>query len=616
MTGRSCDEPAKIARAMTRCLKECRFADTRVAFNENKLRSSCSAARRKCVVEPPKLDFSTDERILGRSGAAHGMQSFSSEKANPRWVNVALARHAGVVVACAAAVIVSTLAACTRTGSPQRRETRVLRMVAFAEPRSLNPYLPDSDDARSIESLVYSYLIIADDRGRLLGDLAADVPSRRNGGISPDGRTYVYRLRRNVLWQDGSPFTARDVIASWRMVMDPRNDVVDRSGYDEIRSVSAPTPDTLVVRLRRRYPAFVTKFFAALDADAKPVLAEHAPLRTVGTGPFRLVAWKRGDRIVLRRFKRYFRGAARLRGIDVRFVPDAQSAAEQIVSHDADLLLSAQSALLATYQSATDVVVREVPSNFQVQVLFNCRKPGLDEVAVRRAIALALPYRDILDKVAHGVYAMARSNLPTTSPSYEALPARRHDIAAANRLLAASGWTEGSGGVRQRGSTRLSYTLAIGSGGNSVNEAAVLVQSSLAEIGVRLRIRAYPDQELASATGPVFDGDYDLAIVGTNLNWDADMYDMLACDRWYPRGINVTRFCDSPVDELEKLGRNAIKPSDRIGYYRAAERRVWSLAPYVVLLQGRRLIVASSKLRNYRPNATEIPWWNAWQWEI
>ncbi|MGD1067685.1 MAG: ABC transporter substrate-binding protein, partial [Vulcanimicrobiaceae bacterium] len=151
----------------------------------------------------------------------------------------------------------------------------VLRLGDIAEPDSLNPLLSTMDLSYDMSSLMFSYLVTANAHGTLIPDLATAVPSLANGGISSDGRTIVYHLRRGVRWHDGVPFDARDVAFSWRAVMNPRNNILHREGYQEVVRIERPDPFTVVVRLRRRYPPFVTQFFTTLQEGAKPVVPEH-----------------------------------------------------------------------------------------------------------------------------------------------------------------------------------------------------------------------------------------------------------------------------------------------------------------------------------------------------
>ncbi|MBV8491188.1 MAG: hypothetical protein JO199_11725, partial [Candidatus Eremiobacteraeota bacterium] len=253
------------------------------------------------------------------------------------------------------ALALAVFAGCAKVAPEHRTGQRyawtvahVLRIADVSDPDRLNPYLSEMDVSYDLSSLIYSYLVVSDDRGRLIGDLATAVPSLSNGGISKDGRTYVYHLRRGVRWHDGAPFGARDVVASWRAVMDPRNDTFENEGYDRVAAIDAPDEATVVVHLRERYPPFVSRFFAPLQEGGKPILPAHVlareqsfnagelSTRPIGTGPFRFVSWAHGDRIELVRNDAYFRGRPKLARIAFEFVPSNQTIAARLEAHDVD----------------------------------------------------------------------------------------------------------------------------------------------------------------------------------------------------------------------------------------------------------------------------------------
>ena len=283
-------------------------------------------------------------------------------------------RHA-VLIALACATVLG----CARTAPSLSAGKRhpwtiphVLRIAEMAEPHNLNPYSPDAES--DLGSLVYSYLVVDDARGRLVGDLARDVPSLANGGISRDGRTYVYHLRRNVIWHDGVPFTARDVIESFRAVMNSHSDAFGRQAFDWVVSIEAADPTTVIVHLRERYAPFVARFFTSVQDDEKPVLPAHILAHTdfnggtlssrpIGTGPFRLVTWVRGDRIILRRFDRYFKGSPKLATIEIHIIPAAQTVGVELAAHKIDLVDWTQAALLDRYRSVDGIVVETAPLN-------------------------------------------------------------------------------------------------------------------------------------------------------------------------------------------------------------------------------------------------------------
>ena len=535
-----------------------------------------------------------------------------------------------------AAITLALLAGCAKSVPPAHEgrrnawtEPNVLRVADISDPDHLNPYLSEMDVSYDLASLVYSFLVIADDRGRLIGDLATAVPSQANGGISRDGRTYTYHLRQNVVWHDGVPFAAEDVAASWRAVMNPGNDTFEREGYDRVASIATPNRYTVVVRLRERYPPFVSRFFAPLQEGAKPVLPAHLlsaagsfnagtlSSHPIGTGPFEFVSWARADRIVLQRFDRYFKGRPRLERIVFRVVPNDQTIATLLQEHQLDLVVAPQTALLDQYRATPGVTVATAPWNSQTLLIINASKPGMRDVAVRRAIAMVVPYAEILHDVTRDVDEPARNGLPPTAIGYEPLASRGRDPAAAAQLLQRAGWLPGPDGVRQRSGTRLDFTIATIGGSSNLERVAVLSQAALRVAGIAVAIKTYPYRTIfAAPDGPVYSGRYDIALYSSTLNWDPDVYNFNACDRWYPIGQNIFRFCDPRLDALERAGLQTDDPRRRATVYRRSNRLMWSDVPYVPVYQNRRLIVRSRDLRNYSVNPTSTPWWNAWQWSI
>jgi peptide/nickel transport system substrate-binding protein len=535
----------------------------------------------------------------------------------------------------AALTALAVFAGCSRPAPPQAAGQRhawtvphVLRMADLAEPDHLNPYLSQMDVTYDLASLLYSFLIVSDDRGRLVGDLATEVPSLANGGISRDGRTYVYHLRRGVTWHDGVPLTARDVLASWRAVMDPRHDTLHREGYDRVVAIDAPDPYTVVVRLDRRYPPFVTQFFAPLQEGGKPVLPAHVLEREadfntgglnahpVGTGPFRFVSWERGTRIVLARYDRYFKGRPGLEKIELDIVPNDQTILAEVQAHHIDLVVSPPSALADQYRALPDVATALYPWNAQMALAFNLRKPLLKDAAVRRAIVAAIDDDRLIETVTHGVGETAYNTLPPTAIGYERLPAHRYDPAAAKALLDGAGWHPGPDGIRVKNGARLALTIASIAGASTIARLGVEIQSQLRAVGVDLSIKPYPYNTIFAIDGPIYGGTYDMAAYSTSIAWDPDVHFYLGCDQWYPKGENVYGYCNPELDRLFAEGLRYDDPRERAPVYAAASRLIWDDAPYVPLYEIRRFVVRSPDLRNFRVNPTATPWYDAWRWDI
>ena len=155
--------------------------------------------------------------------------------------------------------------------------------------------------ALSAAKQVQRGLLFYDDKDEFTGELAEEVPSLKNGGISQDRRSITYKLRKNVKWHDGKPVTSADVRFTWQAIMNPTSKVVSRYGYDQIDTVDTPDHYTVVVRFKKPFAPWAILFDAIvpkhlLENEAR--LAESAFNRKpIGFGPMKFVEWVSGDHI-------------------------------------------------------------------------------------------------------------------------------------------------------------------------------------------------------------------------------------------------------------------------------------------------------------------------------
>jgi peptide/nickel transport system substrate-binding protein len=527
-------------------------------------------------------------------------------------------------------------AGCTRTaglnGPVQGRHSwtvpHVLRFADISDPDNLNEYLSTMDLVYFLSSMIYSYMIVADDRGQLQGDLATEVPTLQNGGISKDGKTYVYRLRRNVRWHDGAPFTSADVKFSWQAVVNPNNNTLHREGYTEIASIDTPDRYTVIVHLRRRFPPFITKFFTPLQEGGKPVLPAHilsqyksmnqVPFNSapVGTGPFKFVKWDRGREIVLERNDLYFLGKPKLQRIEFTIIPSDQTILNEVRLHHVDLVASPPSTLYDQYRKLPEVVTELNPWNSQAYLILNQRHAGLNDLNVRQALSMSIDYDALISKLTRGSAERAYDYIAPTAIGYTKNPPMRYDPAAANALLDNAGWRRGADGVRSRNGVRLDYTLAVIAGSDSQRMIAVQLQQYFAGIGIRLTMKSYAYNTIFTPDGPIYGNRYDFATYGATLGWDPDLSYYVGCDAFYPKGENVYRYCDPQVDALERAGLQTDDPKQRAAVYSRAGRLMWQTIPYIAVYERRRISVRSPDLTGYKVNPSSTPWYNMWEWDI
>ncbi|MBV9440466.1 MAG: hypothetical protein JOZ24_10785, partial [Candidatus Eremiobacteraeota bacterium] len=346
----------------------------------------------------------------------------------------------------------AALAACLMSAGTAA-EPPPLRIALSTEPNSLSPLLALNDYEQFVDRLVFDVLVAADERGNLVPRLAAQVPTLENGGISRDGRTLTYHLRRNVRWHDGVRFTSRDVAFSFGAMMNPANNVANRHGYDLVERVETPDPFTVVFRMKRPYgPAVVTLFS---DNTPNAIFPEHLlgklpdldriafNEQPIGTGPYKLMRWRRGQSVELEANAAYYLGAPKIRRLSIRFVGDEGSILNQLRAHDIDAYVI--TSLNAFGLGKTIPGIRGVPSDVHGAsvVLMNTQAGPTRDPRVRRAIAAAIDKRTIVARFTFGAATQAQADLPPFMWAHDpTVRAQGYDPGLARRLLREAGYDE------------------------------------------------------------------------------------------------------------------------------------------------------------------------------
>ncbi|HTA38904.1 MAG TPA: peptide ABC transporter substrate-binding protein [Candidatus Acidoferrales bacterium] len=516
-----------------------------------------------------------------------------------------------------AAAALAVLCACTHAqSSAAARDSLVIGRVGDLD--SLDPLMLSGSDSESIGPLVFSYLITVDSRGVLAPDVAQAVPSVANGGISPDGKTVVYRLRKGVRWQDGAPLTSRDVAFTYQQVMNPRNNVPERDVYDTI--VRLETPDPWTVRLTLRDPnSAVLSYFFAPDGNYT-ILPEHllrgrsdlnhAPFNAmpVGSGPFRVVEWRHGDRLRLERFDGYFGGTPPLREITVESLASAETLLLQMQTHEIDATFAGSVTRLADFAKIPGVRAVRSPEYGAALLAFNAGDPMVSDVRVRRAIVEAADLARIVQQASRGALTTADAGRGFYGPDYDPSIASglRDDFADANRLFDETGWTRNAQGVRQRNGVALAPAFVYIQSSPEAAAFAVLLQARLQRAGVALTLRPYPQQVYgapAGAGGPILGGKFQIVLLQLLAAIDPSTQYFLGCDQFPPRGANYTRYCNAAIDRANAASLRAYDPKERAADSATVQRIVARDLPFVPLWQQANTAAYPSDLEGVYPGA-------------
>jgi ABC-type dipeptide/oligopeptide/nickel transport system permease component/ABC-type transport system substrate-binding protein len=394
----------------------------------------------------------------------------------------------------------------TPIATPTATRDRVIVGLQL-EPPTLDPTeSPASAISEVLYGNVYEGLV------RFAADGSAAASLAESWEISPDGLTYVFRLRSGVRFSDGTPFDAGTAKFTLDRVIAPGSINPQRTRLAALAAVDAVDAHTLRLRLARRSGGLLQALAGPAFVMLSPTSAATNAQRPVGTGPFRFVAWRRGDSIELSRNPGYWGGPARLAGLTFRFIADPTAAYAALMAGDIDLF-SNYPAPESFPQFARDArfVVFVGPSESETILGLNHRRAPLDNLLVRRAISMALDRRAIIDGAMFGLGTPIGSHFPPTNPAYVDLTGRYpHDAAAAKALLKQAGYPGG-----------FSLTLKLPPPAYA-RRSGEIIAAQLAQVGIRVVVQ---DLEWAQWLDEVFTRhDFDMSIVAHAEPMDYDIY--------------------------------------------------------------------------------------------
>ncbi|GAC1476397.1 MAG: peptide ABC transporter substrate-binding protein [Vulcanimicrobiaceae bacterium] len=493
----------------------------------------------------------------------------------------------------------------------------VLRYATAEDIVGLNPHLSQQTVLSYMSSLTMAWLVKFDIDNRPVPELATVVPTQANGGISKDGLTITYHLRKGVKWSDGAPFSADDVVWSTKAVLNPANNEVGRDGWDLITKVDEPDKYTVAYHLKKPYATYASTFFGTAGANPcvlpKHLLANlpninNAPYNAlpVGIGPFKYESWKRGDSVVMVPNPLYFGGRPKLQKVIFKIVPDRNTVMTQLETHEIDLWAPVSPAYYDRAKALAGITVDRYPSYYFGHLDFQNEHPGLDDPRVRRALRLAIDRDEIKEKIRHGIGIVQDTPISPKHPAFDKdVPTAPFDLAQAAKLLDEAGWKIGSNGIRTKGGHALNFTFASSTGTPDTDSLIELVRANWQKIGVSFTVRRYPSPlyfaPLANG-GIVYGGKWDMIIFNWGGDSIGDLSNLYSCAQIPPRGQNDPRYCNRTVSDAMEKFKGIYDERARQKYSNLIQAGIANDAPIVVLDIGEDIYAHNGDLKNFRPN--------------
>jgi peptide/nickel transport system substrate-binding protein len=408
--------------------------------------------------------------------------------------------------------------------------------------------------------------------------------------VSADGLTYTFTLREGVRFHDGTPLDAHAAAFSFHRQMDKThpghlkeaNFAYWSAMYSVVESVEAVDARTLRIRLREPHAPFLASMAAfPVHLISPNFISQRHP---VGTGPFRFVEWVPNERIVLEANPQYWEGPPSIQRLIYKVVPDSATRLIQLQRGQIHAMDGIDPNDLAVIRRDPSLKLMSAPGLNVCYLAFNCRKPPLDDVNLRRAIAAAIRKQDLLRAVYRNAATIARNPLPPF------LPGHNDDIPETV-----------AGPTDQRFNRLRPLKLHVMTNPRpylpNPIRAAELIKADCARAGIPVEI--VPNEWGAHLTRTQR-GEHELALLGwVGDTGDADnfLYVLLDRDTAVPgSALNITFWDNEAYHQLMIAARRQLDPEKRAALYRKAQQIIFEELPLVPLAHADHLAACRANI--------------------
>jgi len=472
----------------------------------------------------------------------------------------------------------------------------------IGEPSNLIPILATDSASHDVAALVYNGLVKYDKDLNLVGDLAESFE------VSRDGLTITFHLRRGVKWHDGAEFTSRDVLYTYRVIVDPRTPTAYAEDFKQVKKVEAPDPYTFRASYAKPFaPALASWGTTVLPAhllEGKDIAASPLARRPVGTGPYRFREWVPGQKVVLESFHDYFEGRPRIDRYVYRIIPDTSTMYMELKAGGIDMMPLTP----VQYRRQTDTpdfTARfnkyRYPSASYVYLGYNLRNPLFRDKRVRQALTSAIDKQEIIQgvllgmgQVAHGPYK------PGTWAYKDRVKDFPYDPEKARALLADAGWKpRPSDGMLVKEGRPFRFTILTNQGNDQRLKTAQIIQQRLRAVGIEVKIRVL---EWASFITHFIDKrNFEAVILGWTITPDPDIYDVWSSGKTGFKELNFVGFRNAEVDALLERGRRTFDTAERRACYYRIQDILAEEQPYTFLYVPDALPTVNARFRGIEP---------------
>ncbi|WP_298922431.1 peptide ABC transporter substrate-binding protein [uncultured Bosea sp.] len=527
-----------------------------------------------------------------------------------------------------------------------------LKVLLWQAPTLLNPHFASGTKDQIASRIFYEPLAGWDKEGNLFPQLAAEVPSKANGGLSEDGKVVTWKLKQGVKWHDGKPFTADDVVFTWEYAKDPATAAYTTGSYKDIK-VEKVNDHAIKVIFAQPTPFWADPFVGTVGqilpkhrfADYVGAKSREAPdnLKPVGTGPYKFVEFKPGDVLTGERNTDYhIKNQPFFDTLEVKGGGDAVSAARAVLQtgeYDYAWNLQVEDEVLKRMETGGRGKVSAVPAGDIEFIILNTtdpwtevdgerssvktKHPTLSDPKVREAMNYLID-RDSVQKFIYGRGGTATASFVNEPKRFKSTKLKyEFNIEKANKILDEAGWKKGSDGVREKDGKKLKYVFQ-----TSINaprqKVQAIIKQACQQAGIELELKSvtasvffssdvanpdtytklYVDMEMYTTTQPQPDPE---RFLNQCVSWEIANKE----NKWL--GRNISRYSDPAADEAYKAAQKELDPAKRAALL-IKVNEIFCEAHVLLPLLSRTRVAAAANNIMHDHSGWDVDTWNLAAW--
>lgn len=480
------------------------------------------------------------------------------------------------------------LAAMLLSLSPALAEPMVLKYGTDAEPIGFDPHTVPALASTRIMLQIYETLVDQDEDMNV-------VPRLAESWEQPDDLTYIFHLRKGVLFHSGREMKAEDVKYSFDRILSPDLGALGNSpsyaGY--IQEVAVKDDYTVQFTLSQINAPFLaslsSSYLSIVDREAVEQAGGDLLKTSGGTGPFMLAEWVPDNHVTLNRFDQYWKGGVQFERIEFYVITDASARMSALRTGEVDLIVG-DSAMLNQAQKAKNVEIYKVRTRNYTTLCLNMNKEEFKDIRVRQAVSLALNREEIIDLAFNGeaeVSGFAPASMGHWAVEVKDHPLYQHNVEKAKELMKEAGYENGF-------SVKITVGLL-----DTIRNSGTVIQQQLAAIGIKAEVQNLENAQYVD-------------------DWKAHNFEMMVCQNGAGTdpnravafffsttgAANIAEYSNPRVDELCELGAGTTDVDKRRAYYHEAIGIILEECPNVTFASPYDYIYATVRLKGYAPTAT------------